>query len=350
MLGVTLTTSATQGPCDQTLTMNLDAARFGRFWGIAGNRYTVSFCNSALDTRIYLTTNTAIPGVITCDDDGCGSVDGPSIASFVPSATTSYRVYVFNGQFGVLFPTPTNIEVQITCFTGTVPDNDDPCGAIALPEDGSPVEGDNEFATNSQAIIPGIGVPPSCTGAFYQGADLWYTAVVPPSGIVTVCTEEFSLCAGALQFYNATNCTGTFTQLPGTCSVTGFTGPDSPPAVTFDAFVAGLPPGVTIYIRHWERNGNENGTYAIRQCPEMVTAIPSMASVPFIRIDQRNEFVQLNTTGVSHVAIHDLNGRQVRSLGIAGAGTISIADLPAGIYLLNWTGKDSAHASRFVKL
>src|SRR5690606_5243953 len=56
---------------------------------------------------------------------------------------------------------------------------------------------------------------------------------------------------------------GTFTQLPGGCVITGLTGPNSEPATVFDAFGAGLVAGQTVYIRYWERNGNENGSFEI---------------------------------------------------------------------------------------
>jgi hypothetical protein len=243
----------------------LNATNFGRMWGIAGNRYNISLCNNSENTVLYLTTNTTIPGVITCDDDGCGIASGASSVSFVPSATTTYRIYIFNTSFGTLYPNPTNMEVVITCISTVPPPNDDPCGAIALPIDSlcNYISGTNEAATNSQFVVPGTGPPPSCTGALYQGADVWYTVTVPANGLIGIQTEENTICSGAFQLYIASACNGTFTQLAGSCITTGLTGPNSVPAMVFDAFSAGLAPGQTIYIRYWERNGNENGTFGI---------------------------------------------------------------------------------------
>jgi hypothetical protein len=266
MLGFTLTTSATHGPCDQSVPWTLDVNRFGRMWGIAGNRYNISLCNNTGNTFLYVTTNTTIPGVITCADDGCGVNNGPSSVSFVPSATTTYRIYVFNAAFGAVYPAGTNMEVLITCIDLNPPPNDLPCGAINLPINGTNCSytfGDNQAATNSQAQVPGVGAPPSCTGALYQGADMWYSVTVPASGLIGIQTSEATLCAGAFQLYTATACNGTFTQLPGGCITSGLTGPTSQPATVFDAFAAGLTAGQTIYVRYWERNGNENGTFEL---------------------------------------------------------------------------------------
>jgi hypothetical protein len=266
LLGATLTTSATHGPCGASQTFNLNVGgSFGRFYGILGNRYTIAVCGATQNTMLYITTNTTVAGVITCDNDGCGVVGGASQASFIPSATNTYRVYIFNGGCGTLFPNPTNMSVTITCNNSTVPPNDLPCNAVALPmsQNCTFTPGTNVGATNSQSVVPGVGAPPSCTGALYQGADVWYTTTVPPSGLIGIQTQEASLCAGAFQIYTATACNGTFTQQAGGCVTTGLTGPTAEPATVFDAFAAGIPPGTTIYIRYWERNGNENGSFDI---------------------------------------------------------------------------------------
>src|SRR5690606_4644138 len=217
------------------------------------------------NTQVYITTNTTAAGIIACDDDGCGMNNGPSTVSFVPSQNTLYRIYVFNADCGVLYPPGTIMDILISCTQMTPPVNDLPCGAIALdmgPECVDITE-TNHAATNSQAQVPGVGAPPSCVGALYQGADIWYTVTVPPSGIIGIQTGEPGLCAGSFQLYTATACNGTFTQLPGGCVINGVTGINSAPAINYDAFDAGLNVGDLVYIRYWERNGNENGIFEI---------------------------------------------------------------------------------------
>jgi hypothetical protein len=266
MLGTTLTTATTHGPCNNTQQPTFDPARFGRFHAIAGNHYDITLCGATADTYALITTNTTLPGILRCDDDGCGTADGPASMQFTPSATGTYRVYVFNGNCGVVFPIGSSVTVQITCITTTAPPNDLPCGAIALPLNANNCNyhyDDNTFASNAALSVPGIGPVPPCTSTLYQGADLWYTITVPASGLIGINTDEITICAGAFQLYTATGCNGNFTQLPGGCVTTGLTGPTSVPATLFDAFGAGLTVGQTIYIRYWERNGNENGTFGI---------------------------------------------------------------------------------------
>ncbi len=95
----------------------------------------------------------------------------------------------------------------------------------------------NIGANNSATNNPSIGLPPACNGAnpLYQGADVWFTTTVPASGLIGIYTEESSICAGAFQLYTATACNGTFTSLPGNCSMVGLTGPTSEPAIIFNA-------------------------------------------------------------------------------------------------------------------
>ncbi len=271
MLGQTLYGSGNQPVCDPNAPAiyTMDINRFGRFWGVPGRRYTISLCNNTLNTVLYITTNTTIPGVLACDDNGCGTPNGPSSQSFVPTMATTYRFYAFNAACGSIYPVGTMAEVMITCTTINPPSNDNPCGATPIPLNGTACNfaaGDNMAATNSGAPAPvGIGnIPiPQCTGAGYQGADLWYSVQVPASGLIGIQTQESIICAGAFELYTSGSCSNGpgFVPLPGSCTIVGQTGPNSQPAGVFD--VSSLPVGSTVYIRYWERNGNENGAFEI---------------------------------------------------------------------------------------
>ncbi len=268
MTGMTLYGSADQPACDPTMpaTFTADVSEFLRFYAETGKRYTVSLCSNSANTMLYITTNTTIPGILNCDDDACGTVDGPSAQWFIPMQNNTYRIYVFNGSCAAIYPEGTMMDVTITCTPTPPPPNDDPCGAIALltnSPDCNFIQGTTIGTTNSATVNPAIGGPPSCSGALYQGYDVWYTATVPASGLIGIYTAEDSLCAGAFQLYSATSCTGTFTALPGSCTTFGLAGPISEPALIFDAQSAGLAVGETVYIRYWERNGNENGNFSI---------------------------------------------------------------------------------------
>ena len=279
--GVSAWTAATHPDCDPNNptiytglavgpTATLPNGRFIRFTANQGSRYTFTFCAVPFDTYIYVTTNNpGIPGSIVCDNDGCGVNNGPSQVSFIPPATGTYRIYVFNGACNSLLPLNATVDMMVTCTPLTVPDNNLPCFATPLPMNGTACNyhsDDNAAATNAGAGAPnGIGnIPvPSCGG--YQGADQWYSVTVPASGLIGIQTQEATICAGAFSLYTATACNNgtTFQELANSCTMHGQIGPNSVPANVFDAFAAGLSVGATVYIRYWEQNANENGAYQI---------------------------------------------------------------------------------------
>ena len=274
MTGTTLYGSAEQPVCDPNMPaiFNVDVSEFLKFFAETGKRYTVSLCSNSANTMLYITTNTTVPGIINCDDDACGTVDGPSAQSFIPMQNNIYRIYVFNDSCAAIYPGGTMMDITITCTPIPPPPNDNPCGAIALPMNTTEctfIEGNNISATNSSnsSLTGGIGnVPiPACFGASYQGSDVWYTTQVPASGLIGIYTQENSLCAGAFELYTATNCANGpgFTPIPNSCTTAGLGGGTSEPARIVDAQAAGLAPGTTVYIRYWERNGNENGNFSI---------------------------------------------------------------------------------------
>ena len=260
VLGTTITTSSTHGPCDgENVEFNdVDVSRYMRFWAIAGNEYTISFCDNTADTYIYLATNTTIPGVIACNDDGCGAPDGPASITFFARTTTIYRIYVFNAACGTQYPQGTLMDLSIVCNAIPVPANDQPCDAITLlTSDCQTMFGNTWSASN----MVGMNVP-AC-GQF-QGADVWYTLPVPANGVVHVSIEHYSMCSAAFQLYTTTDCAvaSAFTPLPEGCSIPEG-GDLIGPSLIYDAIGNGLQPGDWIYIRVWERNGNENGSFGI---------------------------------------------------------------------------------------
>ncbi len=261
MLGNTLFTQADEPVCNGAATnYSIDVNGYIRFHGSPGKHYTFSLCANPENTIAFITTNTTIPSVLKCDDDSCGTVDGPAQVDFIPPTAGTYRLYVFHHNCGNIFPEGTFMDLEVTCSPAVPPLNDDPCDAIelAVGAECMPVSADTRAAT------PTNNIPlPGCTGALYQGGDVWFTAEIPASGLLGIRTEEITICAGAFQFYTSSNCVGPFTALQNTCTLVGNTGPGSEPAIVFDAAAAGLSTGDDVYIRYWERNNNEPGTFTI---------------------------------------------------------------------------------------
>ncbi len=133
------------------------------------------------------------------------------------------------------------------CFAQ--PSNDNPCTATPLT-----VGTGCSFATYTNAAATATaGVPaPGC--ASYNGGDVWFTAVVNGSGILTVDMGTGVITDSGLAFYTGT--CGSLTLLE--CD-----DDDSPNGNMSMISRSGLTPGSTIFIRVWEYGGDNNGTFQI---------------------------------------------------------------------------------------
>lgn len=97
---------------------------------------------------------------------------------------------------------------------------------------------------------------------------MWYSVTVPATGLIGVEIQESGVCATGIGLYTAPDCAaGPYTWLTGTgtgvCSIDGLDGPSNDPGIVFDPATYGLTAGQTVYIRVWERNNNENGSFTI---------------------------------------------------------------------------------------
>jgi subtilisin-like proprotein convertase family protein len=130
-----------------------------------------------------------------------------------------------------------------------IPANDNPCNATPLTVGTSCVY-INSTNVNATASA---GVPaPGC--ANYSGADVWFSAVVPASGIIVFDSNIGTMINGAMAAYSG-SC-GSLTLI--NCNNNGSTN-GLMPALT----IAGQAPGSTIWIRFWSPGSNNNGTFSI---------------------------------------------------------------------------------------
>ena len=137
-------------------------------------------------------------------------------------------------------------------FSAPPPSNDNPCNAILLPVNLSCtfISGTNVGATATSGVTN-----PSCNGN-YNGGDVWFKAVVPSNGILKVTTQATSTISdGAMAFYSG-NCTSLTEIL---CDRNSAPGSGSMPEIT----ATGLTPNDTIWIRFWESNNNDFGSFDI---------------------------------------------------------------------------------------
>ncbi len=176
----------------------------------------------------------------TCIDDLSGAGISPS---FTLTAGTQYYI--------LLDPevsTGGSVNFTINCPTPPLT-NDDPCNAIALT-----VSTTCNYATytNSGATASGGITAPGC--ANYSGGDVWFSAVVPATGVLTVDLQSGVMTDSGMAFYSGT--CGSLTLLD--CD-----DDDSVNGAMSNISIIGLTPGQTIFIRVWEYGNDNNGTFAI---------------------------------------------------------------------------------------
>lgn len=135
----------------------------------------------------------------------------------------------------------------ISCFAQ--PANDNPCSATPLT-----VGTSCSFATYTNAAATATGGVPAPGCASYSGGDVWFTAVVPANGILTVDMNSGVITDSGLAFYSGT--CGSLTLIE--CD-----DDDSPNGAMSMINRTGLTPGATIFIRVWEYGGDNNGTFSI---------------------------------------------------------------------------------------
>lgn len=212
---------------------------------VAGNIYTFSTCgNTAFDSQITIYNSTG-GGSLGYNDDGCGTQ-----STVTWTATFTGVLWVLVDQYSCANNT-TCIPLNITCGAAPPPlSNDNPCNAIPLTV-GTTC---SYTSATTAGATPTTGVPvPGC--ASYSGSDVWFTAVVPASGSLTLDGQAGVVTDGGMAVYSATACNGTFTLIE--CDDDDGTG------LMPNLNLTSLTPGSTIYIRFWEFGGDNNGSFGI---------------------------------------------------------------------------------------
>ncbi|WP_133533629.1 pre-peptidase C-terminal domain-containing protein [Flavobacterium dankookense] len=181
--------------------------------------------------------------LIECDDDDSanGAMPFLRLINQTPGSTIYIRFWEYgndnNGTFGICVTTP------------NPPINDNPCSAIDLNT--NTTCSFQSFTTLAATASPGVPAP-GC--ASYTSGDVWFTTTVPANGIVRIDTQIGQVLDGGLAVYSGT-CTGlTLIQCDNDSSVNG-----AMPYLN----LTGQTPGNILYIRFWETNNDNPGTFGI---------------------------------------------------------------------------------------
>ncbi|MCB9183956.1 MAG: T9SS type A sorting domain-containing protein [Flavobacteriales bacterium] len=209
-------------------------------------------------------TNCGSQGPVSLTQVGCNDNFGASTmpaltVSGTPGVTYYIRMWNKTSAFGT---------ASICAVQNVPPPNDNPCGALALTVTTGCYYSQaysNAFASTTGTTAPGaVSIPaPSCGTP--TNNDVWFTAVVPASGQLSLNMDDLQMTDAAYAVYTATGSCGSnnlsLTQVPagnGGCAINGSTNGALLPSGT----VTGLTPGSTVYIRVWRQTGND-GSFLI---------------------------------------------------------------------------------------
>jgi hypothetical protein len=267
------------------------------------------------------------PVSLGCSSSGWTCIDDLSGAGTSPSFTL-----IGGTQYYILLDpevsTGGSVNFTINCPTPPLT-NDEPCNAIALTVT---TTCNYSTYTNSGAAAS-AGIPaPGC--ASYSGGDVWFSAVVPATGVLTVDLQSGVMTDSGMAFYSGT--CGALTLLE--CD-----DDDSNNGAMSTISMTGLTPGQTIYIRVWEFGNDNNGTFGIcattPSCPapaNLSAAILSSTSVtvswPITTPPSSGGYQYfINTTGTAPIT-----GSTPTGSTAAGVTSVTLTGLTPGQKYFIW--------------
>ncbi|HPF01136.1 MAG TPA: BNR-repeat neuraminidase N-terminal domain-containing protein [Bacteroidales bacterium] len=156
-----------------------------------------------------------------------------------------------------------NYTVSISTPSGG-PANSNPCNAVELP-----VGNYCSFNSYTNECSGGSLVPnPGCAG--YSGGDVWFKVFVPASGNIVIDTDDDVVTDGGMAIYSGADCNSlTLLACNDDGSENGYM-----PMIS----LSNQTPGAPLWIRFWEADNNNNGTFGI--CAYQMPDVPVCVSNP----------------------------------------------------------------------
>ncbi len=225
---------------------------------------------------------------------------------YYPANWENEHSYVFqDASYNVVFQDGPEPSPGIS-FTGTA-DCDTPALAGSHPCLAIPLDEYDCYAVNNTAF-PGSGVNPNC--ANYQGSDIWYKVVIPPSGSLSIETLAGSV-----------NDTGIAAWVGNNCNALSSVGCDDDGGEVYLSYLLlyDLVPGDTLYIQAWKWGGG-SGTFQI--CLE---------EIQNVNLESSNlPIVIINTLG--QTIIQETKIDCLMEIKYNGPGNLTYIDGPANVY------------------
>lgn len=198
--------------------------------------------------------------------------------------------------------------------------------------------GSTIFATDTSVFSNSV-IDPTC--ASYNGSDVFFGAIVPSNGAITIETQQepgSQMTDTGMEVYDSN-------FVPLACDDDGGSGTYS--LIALD----NLTPGDLVFIRVWAFGNTQNGTFKISAYNELLStsenAIATMAAFP----NPTKEIVTIKAdAAIQSIEVMNILGQKIFSIANAGTQTqIDLSNQPAGVYIANVVTETGRESIKLVK-
>jgi hypothetical protein len=275
--------------------------------------------------------------------DPAGSGTATTAITYPASGLTQLTTYYFHIRSVCSVGTYSTWNTTSFTTLATPPVNDNCASATALTV-GATFSSNITDGNNAAATSGSEGAPTTCLG--YSGGDIWYSALVPTSGTLTIETGNSTL--------GATGLDTVFTIYTGTCgALTQINCDDDGAATGAYSFksLTGLTPGSTLLIRVYEYGNDSTGGFGISAYDASLSAASFDTSSFVAYPNPVKDVLNLSyKTAISNVKVINLLGQEVlNTKANSNDVQVNMSALTAGAYIVNITVEDTVHTIKVIK-
>lgn len=273
--GTTNLAGTTVGAASFTHGSGCSMSNYGVWYTFTGNgaQNVIAVTTTSFDVEMSISSGSCGSLTnITCQDAAFSN--GTETYTLNTVNGTTYYVYIADYLTGGT--TTGSFTISRTCIAPLT--NDECSGAISL----TPVTTCSYATYSNSGATASAGIPaPGC--ASYTGGDVWFSAVVPATGELDVDLQTGSMTDSGMAFYSGTCGALTLLECDDDDSING---------LMSNISMTGLTPGQTIYIRVWEYNNDNQGTFGIcvttPSCPSPSDLYANILSTTSVTVNWNN--------------------------------------------------------------
>ncbi len=272
-----------------------------------------------------------------------GAPSNPNVTTgFLATSLAAFTVYDFYVR--------SHCGAEVSDYAGpftftTLPEavpNDD-CTSATLLTVGTDFNANAIIATNAGATTTN-GIPAPTCATFGFGGDVWFKAVVPADGAITI--ETNSNPGSVLIDTGMTVFSGDCTNLTAMgCSDDDGEGGFSKLSYT------GLVPGSTIYARVWEYANDTFGTFRVSAWSASLANSSFSKSKFALAPNPVKDILSISMTAKANkIMIYNVFGQLVKEQSCdSDKINVNVANLPTGTYVVRVFDENGASSSKFIK-